>query len=292
MTRLARNLEAAGDDFPRGCAFPLPDLCSPHSRPGAHRWRSLLLPANLRWMAPPRQGSRTMPWKTTAIAIIRYCCTFSIQGALYPGGLLLPGVLYESSSMVFLLSLRHLQTRLTSTSTAFPRPDRFIPRLRHPLASSIFQDKMEACSSSTSKAWSDHNATCDEMSCQRPNQIFLYERGISLLRKVALGSVAGAKSSLVPIPPNDPRRSAGFRLLVRAIFPFAGKCEQQEQGIRSMRRQSCSIRSSVIVSWNAMVTAYVAASRIREWANCGSEIELGQKRRPRIWCPGRIYCPE
>ncbi|XP_024519375.1 uncharacterized protein LOC112342181 isoform X1 [Selaginella moellendorffii] len=27
-------------------------------------------------------------------------------------------------------------------------------------------------------------------------------------------------------------------------------------------------------------------------ANCGSEIELGQKRRPRIWCPGRIYCPE
>ncbi|XP_024519634.1 uncharacterized protein LOC112342290 [Selaginella moellendorffii] len=164
MTRLARNLEAAGDDFPRGCAFPLPDLCSPHSRPGAHRWRSLLLPANLRWMAPPRQGSRTMPWKTTAIAIIRYCCTFSIQGALYPGGVLLPGVLYESSSMVFLLSLRHLQTRLTSTSTAFPRPDRFIPHLRHPLASSIFQDKMEACSSSTSKAWSDHNATCDEMS--------------------------------------------------------------------------------------------------------------------------------
>ncbi|XP_024519633.1 uncharacterized protein LOC112342289 [Selaginella moellendorffii] len=164
MTRLARNLEAAGDDFPRGCAFPLPDLCSPHSRPGAHRWRSLLLPANLRWMAPPRQGSRTMPWKTTAIAIIRYCCTFSIQGALYPGGVLLPGVLYESSSMVFLLSLRHLQTRLTSTSTAFPRPDRFIPHLRHPLASSIFQDKLEACSSSTSKAWSDHNATCDEMS--------------------------------------------------------------------------------------------------------------------------------
>ncbi|XP_024523951.1 uncharacterized protein LOC112344061 [Selaginella moellendorffii] len=54
--------------------------------------------------------------------------------------------------------------KLGSQAQALLFRDRFIPHLRHPLASSIFQDKMEACSSSTSKAWSDHSATCDEMS--------------------------------------------------------------------------------------------------------------------------------